>query len=222
MTPEPKPWDDELVWFLDQLQQKLGVSKLEICAQHTRGGLIFRGHPSFRSKPWRDWAMVNWGQNSYLPGQIWCFVVINTLTEGENSGILHGGIELENGHYAVVECADYTTDPNEKKKSDIFMAIIKEVAQTADGDRPWRRKFYLANVEAIVQPLVVVPNIGGKLGQEFFIVQPRSGWVAEFKAMLEDPPESHAIGAEEPVPSHPIVVAPAKDREYYRNNQLVL
>jgi hypothetical protein len=82
------------------------------------------------------------------------------------------------------------------------MSINKEVAQTADGDRPWRRKFHLANVEAITEPLVVVPNIGGKKGTEFFIVSQRAEWVKMFKKWLDAPNGLDVIGDEEPTPSH--------------------
>jgi hypothetical protein len=202
--PATKKWDNDVVDFLYELQQKLGINHhLRIRGTHTREGQIFRGSPDFRGDSWRDWALFDWGgPSSTLPGQIWCFVVINSLIDGENSGIHHGSIELANGHYAVVESADYATTLKQKKLSDIFMSINKEVAQTADGDRPWRRKFHLANVEAITEPLVVVPNIGGKKGTEFFIVSQRAEWVKMFKKWLDAPNGLDVIGEEEPTPSH--------------------
>jgi hypothetical protein len=43
--------------------------------------------------------MFNWGGlNSILPGQIWCFVVINSRSDTDED-LLHGGIIVENGHY---------------------------------------------------------------------------------------------------------------------------
>jgi hypothetical protein len=121
----------------------------------------------------------------------------------DDEDVRHGGINVENGHYAVVECADYAQERREKQMSDIFVPIKKEVAQraTADGDQPWRRKFWLADVEAIAKPLVVVPNIGGKQGVEYFIVKQREEWVQEFKAWLDRPVAHDIIGNEEPVPS---------------------
>jgi hypothetical protein len=201
--PAIQRWDNDVIDFLYELQQKLGISNLRIRGTHTRENQIFRGSPRYRDEIWRDWALFDWGgPSSTLPGQIWCFVVVNSLPKGEISDIHHGGILVENAHYAVVECADYATTPRAKKLSDIFMSINKEVAQTADGDRPWRRKFYLANVEAITSPLVVVPNIGGKKGTEFFIVRQREEWVTEFKKWLDAPSIDDVIGAEEPKPSH--------------------
>lgn len=202
MTPATKKWDDEVLCFLDELQTKLGITKLKIRGVHNREGLKFRGSPEFRDKPWRDWAMIDWGGGpaSVLPGQIWCFVVVENVKEADPT-FKHGGIDVENGHYAVIECADYSLQSAETRLSDIFVPIKKDVAQTADGDRPWRRRFWLADVEAITKPLVVVPNIGGKEGVEFFIVKQREDWVTEFKAWLDMPDAHDVIGDDEPVPS---------------------
>ena len=145
--------------------------------------------------------MFDWGgPNSVQPGQIWCFVVINSRRNTDEN-LLHGGIIVENGHYAVVESADYSQDRRANSASDIFVPISKEVAETATGDRPWRRKFWLADVESITKPLIVVPNIGGKKGVEFFIVKRREEWVDEFKAWLDMPNANDIIGNEEPVPA---------------------
>lgn len=201
LLPRTQKWDDELLWFLDELQAKLEVDHLDIRSLHAREGIKFRGSPMFLGKPWRDWAMIDWGgPNSTLPGHIWCFVVIDTMLD-RDVPIRHGGIDVQNGHYAVIECADYTQARNEKRASDIFLPIKKDVAQTATDDRPWRRKFWLANVEAITKPIVVVPNVGGKKGIEFFIVQQRAQWVAEFKDWLDKPDQFDVIGPNEPVPS---------------------
>ena len=47
------------------------------------------------------------------------------------------------------------------------------------------RKFYLANVESIVSPLCVVPDIGGK-GNRYFQVRPKAEWAQQFIAWVED------------------------------------
>ena len=70
------------------------------------------------------------------------------------------------------------------------------------GNRSWERQFYLADVESVHNPLVVVPDIGGRSGREFFVVKQRAEWVEEFKAWLEDPHADDDIGDDEPEPSH--------------------
>ena len=88
------------------------------------------------------------------------------------------------------------------ERSDIFIPIKKDVEQVANKNRPWRRKFFLADVEAIKQPLAVVPNIGGKSRRDFFVVKQRHEWAHMFKEWLDDPHEHDVIGDDEPVPSH--------------------
>jgi hypothetical protein len=228
-------WNRELVRFLYDLQKKLQVEKLQIRGEHKRGGLIFRGHPNYREKPWRDWALIKWDKGK-LPGQIWCFVVIDSDPQvrdkksGKRVRILHGDIEVKKGTYAVMETATYDTRDEEKKKSDLFIPIKKVFLRTpedkaaqarrrhkdkgnqAKGARKndeakcgWERKFCLANVEAIEDPLVVVPNVGGRLRCEHLILKPRSQWVDIFKKWLDDPNEDDRIPLTEPVPEHNIL-----------------
>lgn len=196
-------WDNDLVSFLFELQKKLAIEKLEIRGQHKREGMTFRGHPDYREKPWRDYAMIDWGEDSQLPGQIWCFVVIQSIKRGQKP-IKHGDVTVGNETYAVIECLYPDERDSEKKKSDLFLPMNKQVRQFANKDVGWRRKFLLADVEAITRPLVVVPNIGGKKGVEYFVVKQRQEWVGIFKKWLDDPHINDVIGADEPVPAHHI------------------
>ena len=192
-------WDDELLRFLYVLQTKLKIRKLQIRTTHTRNSQIFRGSPDYRQKPWRDWAMIDWGENQY-PGHIWCFVIVDSVQDsaGEDDCVHHGDIKVVNGTYAVIECAYPDQRRSEQIKSDLFLPMVKDVAQTDDGDRPWRRKFALADVDAIMQPLMVIPNIGGKKKLEFFVVRQRQEWVDVFKKWLDADHEKDIIGPEEP------------------------
>lgn len=211
-------WGANIVEFLVTLQEKLVTKKflkgdeLEIRGEHRRNGYIFRGHPQYRDSFWRDWALIDWGEET-LPGQIWCFVVIDCIPTRpgrrkrdsvieKKSGIFHGDIEVQNGVYAVVESSQYHTDPQKVDRSDIFIPIVKEVAEVKNQNRPWKRKYYLADVEAIHKPIVVVPNIGGKSKRDYFVVKQRSEWVEMFEAWVDDDHAHDVIGEDEPVPSH--------------------
>ena len=48
------------------------------------------------------------------------------------------------------------------------------------------RKFFLADTEAFVEPVAVVPDIGGDPNR-YLVVKSRSKWVKEFIAWLEAP-----------------------------------
>jgi hypothetical protein len=204
MKPSCFPWNTEVVKFLFDLQTKLQVDNLQIRGEHKREGMIFRGHPNYREKPWRDWVTINWGDKE-LPCQIWCFVVIDfepevTDQEGNITTIFHGGIEVEKGTYAVVESANYDERDQEKAKSDIFIPIRKEVVRSNRVASGWKRKFYLADVESITCPLVVVPNVGDHCRFDYLILKSRSEWVEIFKNWIDDPHDNDTIPLSEPLP----------------------
>lgn len=216
-VPSNTYWGGDVNRFLLELQEKLFTAKylsghLEIRGHHKRNGHVFRGHPQYRGHFWRDWVMIDWGDEA-LPGQIWCFVVIDcipTRPGGDQtgpriedpSGIHHGDVEVQNGVYAVVESSEYETDNKKVGRSDLFLPIKKDVDQVGSATKPWKRKFFLADVEAFQKPIVVVPNIGGKSRRDYFIVKQRGEWVEMFEDWLDDPPENDVIGDDEPVPSH--------------------
>ena len=71
----------------------------------------------------------------------------------------------------------------EDLSSDLFVPVNLEVE--ALGTDSVDRKFYLAPVEAIVKPCIVVPDVGGK-PNAYFQVKPRSDWTKEFVYWLTD------------------------------------
>jgi hypothetical protein len=208
-------WGRGIVSFLYSLQEKVTDHgfQLQIRTEHKRKGTIFRGTPIYRDAYWRDWVLVNWGDDTYLPAQIWCFVVIegrpdsgtedsDLSNESQNVHLYHGGIPLKKGTYAVVEKSVFVTDKESLRKSDIFVPICKKVAARPNAHGGWRRVFYLVDVEAFMKPCVVVPDIGGRTGNEFFVVKQRADWAEEYKEWLNDPHEDDVIGPEEPQSSY--------------------
>jgi hypothetical protein len=149
--------------------------------------LQFRGHPNHRGNgPWKDWAIIDWGGEGQLPSHIWCFVDLSGLPSGKST-IAHGGIDLRDGVYAVVEVAQYDEDVEEQIKSDLFTPLLVEVVGIAvDGEVC--RKFYLANTDAIVGPCCVIPDIGGRKNA-YFQAKSRTEWPKEFVSWLLQPHE---------------------------------
>ena len=70
-------------------------------------------------------------------------------------------------------------------RSDIFVPISKEVVTTADNSVSGLR-FYMADVEAIVQAIAVIPDIGGE-SNAYFMVKERETWRTDFMDFLERP-----------------------------------
>ena len=208
--PSALEWNEEVISFLFQLQTKLKVNNLKIRGEHKREGTIFRGHPNYREKPWKDWAMFDWG-NEELPGQIWCFVVIDFNPKirdesGDYVFVHHGGICVKRGTYAVIESSMYDQRDQEKLKSDLFIPIKKEVVRRKHGCTNWKRKFYLADVEAISNPLMVIPNIGGRLGLEYLLMKQQREWVKMFKEWLDKSHDLDQIPLTEPIPAQNCLV----------------
>ena len=178
------------------------MKNLQILPEYKRNGIIFRGTPAYREKPWRDWAMFDRvGQDGHFPGHIWCFVVIETEPFAHGQGQTHGGIDLAKGSYAVVERGYFVDDESAIDLSSIFRPFKKEVASAPQGAQGWKRKFYLANLDALLYPLAVVPDIGCEGGLGFFTVKRRGVWANTFGEWIAAPIPDDVIGPEEPMPS---------------------
>ena len=179
-------WNTEVICWLNNLQNLLfelgNQQPLMVLTEHRRGDVLFRGHPNHRGRgPWRDWALFDWGPGfGALPGQIWCFVVLEGLPSGRST-IEFGGVRMENGVFAVIEASTYD-DPStmeENMQSDLFVPLKKDVEGVDLDGNVTGRKFYLADVSSIVGPCAVVPDIGGA-SNAFLQVKPRNMWVKEF------------------------------------------
>ena len=181
-------WDTQLLDFLlglqDLVQANGEENALDICTMHRRKAQIFRGHPNYRGKgPWRDWVWVDWGAGwGRLPCHIWCFVVINE--EPGRRRLKYGGIALEAGTYAVVETTELEENQVELGKSDLMMPIRKDIDLNEDGSVA-RRRFYLADTEAFLDPCCTIPDIGGPPNR-YFVVKPRNQWANDFIRWVRD------------------------------------
>jgi hypothetical protein len=183
-------WEVSITEYLYNLQvhmQHHGITKLDIRTEHKRNGQIFRGHPDFKKRgQWNDWATFDWGVYGQLPQEIWCFVDLTCLPANFSTNV--GGSIVQRGVFAVVESAHFDCQPDgsPNSKSEMFIPLIKEVGSVdADGDIAERR-FYLADVEAIVSPLCVVPDIG-KNKLRYFQLKPRKEWPNLFTNWLMRP-----------------------------------
>jgi len=125
--------------------------------------------------------MVNWGEEGILPNMIWGFVDLSDLNT--NCRVNYGGIRLTPGIYAVVENAAFVQDEEECEMSELFVPIEKFLAGTLE-DIPLKLQFFLADVEAIVEPIAVVPDLGGPPNR-YFQVKERDAWRNDFINFLE-------------------------------------
>ena len=130
--------------------------------------------------------VLDWGAHGKLPCEIWCFVDLSEVIP-DGTTVPFRGLCLENAIYALVESADYVQDEAEIAKSDFFMPIKKEVHSKDEDGNPTARSLYLADVEAFLEPVVVVPNVGSEDKCMYFQVKRRKTWANEFIKWVELP-----------------------------------
>ena len=186
-------WPTSIIMFLVGLQDlvidHIPQKELPVLTLHERGDLKFYGIPNYQGTgPWKDWALVDWGQEGVLPVHIWCFVDLDDMPGGRDR-IEYGGVHLKDGVHAVVECASYSTNYEEICMSDLFTPVLLE-ADGVDENGIVKRKFYLADVEAIKGPCAIIPDISDSKDPEklsFFQVKSRPDWSKTFIAWLDAP-----------------------------------
>ena len=165
----------ELETFLVELASDLGsdVTSLDLFTEHKRFDQKFRGSPHYRGKPWRDWAMIDWGNDVTLPGQIWIFVDLQQ-------------IPLERCHepgvYAVIESANPNPDKAEQDLSQIFEPFLKE--RKKNGRDLETRQFYLVPVASFDSPICLIPDHGNTNPAAYLKLTPRKDWAAQFSVWL--------------------------------------
>ena len=186
--------EQDLVDFIAQLQIKVGqyCAKLYVSSNHHRMGHTFRASAHFREKVWRDWVMVDWGDEGVLPCHILGFVDLLCLPATTN--ISHGQMDpVTKGLYAIVECSVYDDVDFDEEASEIFVPITKEIGGLT-GNFVSHRIFYLVDVESFVKPCAVIPNMGGP-PNSYFRIRSREKWHKLFADWLKEPsqpPEYYA------------------------------
>ena len=120
------------------------------------GTSTFRAHPSYRGKPWYDWAYIE-------------FVETNNDGEDEHrlcpSKIL-GFVEMPHDKilYSVVQCSMKPIPWNKLLSKIILPFILGTNLNIA---------YAMVPVTSIVHPLAVFPDYGNKDATSFFVVLPK-------------------------------------------------
>jgi hypothetical protein len=147
-----------------------------------------------------------------LAAEIWCFVDLSDLPQGFS--INSAGVPVQRGIYAVVESTSKCPNYRQKRaivgckrkrmvdmynedgtptielinNTSIWEPIIKEVAALDPTTGTVQQKrFYLADVESIVAPACVIPDLGSSNKVRYFRMKPRSEWATSFSNWLRAP-----------------------------------
>ena len=169
------------------------IPNLMVHSKHTRNGQIFHANVSFQGNVWRDWVWVDWGPGyGELPNKLWGFVDLTGLPK--NSKVNYGGIQsIQPGLYAIVESATMLEDDH----SELVLSLETEVVKDAHGD-VHDLQFYLADVEAFVEPAIVVPDIGGSPNRYLLVIN-KTHWKGKFEEWLEAPHDLDEMDPIEPM-----------------------
>jgi hypothetical protein len=144
---------------------------------------------------WRDWAVFDWGRDwGKLPCKIWGFVDLRALEA--DSDLHFADCDLTQSVYAIVESTTFVDDPHGDLVSDLLRPVQTTVADTGADGHVKKLKFYLADVEAIVSPAVVVPDIGGPKNQYWWI-KGCAEWAKIFTGWLDAPHHDDIISDDE-------------------------
>jgi hypothetical protein len=177
------PIEESYVNFVVQLTEMVRphVPNLVVYSTIRRNGVLYRGTPWYDGGIWRDWVIVNWGEHGQLPNKIWGFVNLSAIPPDNdlNCGGLH---PIPPAVYAIVESAE----PDRSKSvanSEIFIPLLLEVGQMRHN-RVTKLQFYLADVEAFSEPVVVIPDIGGAANR-YLQLKNRNTWREDFAAWLD-------------------------------------
>ena len=178
--------ESDFVKFVANLQEKLGDSHtVEVRSQHKRHGEIFRSHMQFHGGVWRDWVLIDWGIAEDTPAKLWGFLDLTGLKQGEGT-ISYGGVnDLVPAMYAICEYADYAEEEEPDELHNLFTPLIKKVGRVTQG-AVTKLKFYLVDCDAFIEPISVVPDIGGA-PNAYFMVKGREEWQQDFEAWLLNP-----------------------------------
>ena len=180
---EKVQWDVDVVTYLVHLQEHILERQLDIFTEHRRNGTIFRAHPNYRQLGhWNDWVQVDWGPGGKQPCQIWCFIDLRRVPHGFGKTV--DGVRVQKGVFAVVESADYEQMAG---NSDLFIPCIKECRQLDNSGNIAKRQFYLADVEAFLHPVTVIPDVGSENKLRYLQVKARKEWADCFLRWVKDP-----------------------------------
>ena len=184
------PMEQGLQHFVANIQDELRKRGcfVPLRTTHKRHDAIFRASTKFMGQIWRDWAIIDWGHEGKLPCQIMGFFDLKCLSPQKlHPRLSFGGLyRVTQGIYAVVEVAYFEKDA--PTRSEIFIPIFKKFSPN-DPHMLLKREFFLADVEAFVDTVAVIPDIGCSKQNGYFMLRPRHKWGEMFGLWLDVPHE---------------------------------
>jgi hypothetical protein len=139
------------------------LTNLSVRSTLKGNGIIFRFSLSYHGSIWRDWVIVDWGDDGVLPNKIYGFVDCQELPNNfrlNYSGLDYVDPGIYPGIYAIVESATSVSRRQAGSFTEMFTCIPTDVTQIR-RNRVEKLQFYLADVKSFDHPIVVLPSVGG-------------------------------------------------------------
>ena len=188
---KPHKLERDFVEFIAGLRDVMANYNIKVVirTELRRNETIFRAHANYRGKVWRDWVIIDWGDEGNLPCMCWGFVDLTSLPE--NAQVNYGDCDIEAGVYAIVECSRVITELGHAETSEIFQPISKIVGGLTNS-LVSHLKFYMVDIEAFVKPVAVLPDLDGD-SNAYFALKDRTDWRDDFVNWLEEPSDFDII-----------------------------
>ena len=121
--------EQALIDYFSELQRKVRqyLDSLEMRTYYVRNGVQFRATSHFYGAVWRDWVLIDWGEEGKLPCHIMGFVDLSDLPPNYEFNF-QGSNGICPGIYAIVQYAEFVDDEAEQNMSELFLPIEKHVA----------------------------------------------------------------------------------------------
>ena len=188
----------QLIDFIAKLQTIVGnyTKSPDIWTKYVRDGQIFRAHTHFFGQVWRDWAVIDWGDEGHLPCEMMGFIDLRDMPGPINCEI--GGVSaLDPEIYCIVQCSECVHPVSQARNKeerrqmelDVFRPLTKIVGGFTEG-KVSHLKFFLAPVDAIVRDVLITPDLGGA-PNGYLEVLPRSRWRKALLEWFNDEQEDH-------------------------------
>jgi hypothetical protein len=167
---------------------------------------IFRASPYFQGMPWYDWAIFDLSEDTpddqneaFVPAQIEAFMDLTDLPE-END------LDMVPGIYAIAERARMSTDYDELGRAEMWEPWKKDPTTSTDLP-PGASKMSFLNINKIVSPAVLIPDVGNKNKRAYLRLVSKSAWAKLFDEWLASP---HQRTFDDPAPGAPPEHPPPK------------
>ena len=157
---------------------------IPIFTRYDRGSIIFRASPDFLGRIWRDWVLIDWGNEGHLPCQLMGFIDLSAFPTGKKLKYKDSVIDSP-GFYAIVEYGEFIEENADEMNSELFVYFEKKFFQDPTTGLK-KRLYYVVNCDSIYATLAVIPDFSEK-PNGFFVLKDRPKWRRLFETWLAEP-----------------------------------